>query len=802
MAHPPRRGGAAGRVPGAPVSARPRGWLVSPGDGGPPVRAGRIYFLPMLAAVAAVVGLLVAEFLRAPLPPGVDPGNWLSISYSYIGHPTAPIPANRPFFYAPLLFPFLGGLVSLTGSPPVAASAMAAILLAGYGLTVIHLARRFLRVGAYQLAFVGLALFSGTTLQMLFWGAYPNFLGFITMNEAILFFLLYVNRGRTIDAVAMFAAVGLTYLGDTLSFVILVVILATSVLYLLLLRQIRLSFLWDRRNVAGAVALGLLYEGYARITAAAGIAHPSYLNSNPPAYHIDEIGEIFSPLGHAPTLFPPGAALQLSPGLATLLLLLVPVAALAGLVVVRHLRPVFVEPRTVLPLAWISAAAAVPALGYLARVETDYTRFLYFLPLPFLLIVGLALEHGTEGWFAAVPRPSDHWPGAPPYAPGSARRALRDRRRRRERLAVGLVTIVLIGSFLTTTLPVAQAQERVNAGRGHDALFVAAARFVQGYPAAGNVLAPSTISRWLEALTGRNAITSGPVWLLFDPTQIVQTQEAYWAFCAVDTYTNGQVALSYSGFNTSVYDQAPLYSAYVDGIAFPVLRLLPGALTLTVLTPHGPRTYSAYGPGPPTLELTGSGGAIQYTTPVGSLVESASIGPGGSATIGLTVRPGPGIDVLSIGVALAKPADGDPGLDRTVITNLTDAGGPIVWTVRGSLGQYPAPEYVTTVVTPSEAATSEGVGSGGGVANWYGSFPDPAGRAPFQLELNLTTAHTSNPSRTLPDPISTAAFLAAHSIRFLVWPNAKYSAGELVYYEATFGFRPVYENAEWVVLVR
>src|SRR5262249_54379022 len=147
----------------------------------------------------------------------VDPGHWLSISYSYVGLPTAPDPTDRMLYYPPLMFPLLGFLVVATGNPLVAVDLFAVGLFVGYGLSVAYLARRYIRSGPLQVALVGLAIVSGTTIQMVFWGGYPNLLGFILMNIALVLLLRFVRSHESLDAAGFYTLLGLTYLAHDLS---------------------------------------------------------------------------------------------------------------------------------------------------------------------------------------------------------------------------------------------------------------------------------------------------------------------------------------------------------------------------------------------------------------------------------------------------------------------------------------------------------------------------------------------------------------------------------------------------------
>ena len=252
----------------------------------------------------------------------------------------------------------------------------------------------------------------------------------------------------------------------------------------------------------------------------------------------------------------------LAPDTATFLLLAVPLFLGAVLLLARRIRPSLVDHRTLIAVGWLSAAAVVPAIGYLARIQTDYVRFLYFLPLPLALLVLLAFESTVLARLPAASELTERPPA------GTAERGIEAPGRRRiaresAEFWTGItLAVILLLVFTNVTIPVAQASESSGASVGHDGNFVAAAMWLRHAPATGGVLTDSTVARWTEALSNRQTFTVGPVWLLFDPFQIVDTQEAYWALNSQFALTNGLTVLSYSGSNTTAFNQAPSYTVY------------------------------------------------------------------------------------------------------------------------------------------------------------------------------------------------------------------------------------------------
>jgi hypothetical protein len=793
--------------PPAPRTIAPGGPAEPPGpafhsghDAGHSSSTSRWYLLAAILVVAIAAVTVGFAFGEAPVPPGVDPGHWLSISYSYVGLPTAPDPTDRPFFYSPGLFPILGGLVVLTGNPLIAASATAVLLFLCYGLSVVHLARRFLVAGPLQVALAGLAAFSGTTIQMVFWGGYPNLLGFIVMNEALVFLIAFVRTSRERDGVVFFALLGLCYFSHDLSFAVLLTSVVTIALFLLLLGKIHWRFLIQRVTILGTVAVAGAIEGYSVLTSHLGIPHPSYFHSNPAAFMIDNVGELFAPLAHAPAFIPPGPLVDLPPLRTALLLASAPLVALIALWIAARIVRRRVDTPLVTAGAWLAAALAVPGIGYLAHVETDYTRFLYFLPLPFVLVLLLAVERAfflrPARTLAALPAPSARESRTRRSGPTVLRG-----RSRRTVVADLSVAAVLTVIFLTVTAPLAFANERAGTLIAHDQLFLNAVGWLKSSPDPGSVLTTSSAARWTEGLADRNSFDVGPVWLLFDPFQISDAQESYWALNSQYAITNNQVALSFSGFAAPVLSQAPTYTAYIDGVPFPVVRVVPGTLAVNATGITGNTTYDLDGAMPPTLDApVGGTDTATYQSQGASLVEVAEVLPDGSAAITFTVTPVPGESVHSLAFTLAAPPSDSTTLATDKYGGYQYSDGTLDWWVSGKLGQYPVRQNVTTTVNFSTDPSLSPAPALTGVRSVGLTFADPNGSRPFVVTLHLATPGASNPTKELPSALPTTSFLSANGIHFLLWRSTPDGWVELYYYEATFGFREVFTNAEWAIL--
>ncbi|MCI4330361.1 MAG: hypothetical protein L3K19_00740 [Thermoplasmata archaeon] len=767
--------------------------------------ASRWYLVPMLGMIAVVAAMAAVAYSRSPVPPGVDPGHWLSISYGYVGLPNAPDPTDQMLFYSPLLFPFLGGLVLLTGNPLVAADVFAIGLFVLYGLSVAHLARRFLVSGPLQVALVGLAVLSGPTIQMLFWGGYPNLLGFVLINEALIALLAFVRAGRTVDGALFYALLALTYLAHDLSFVVLMATVGMAGLYLLLLRRIHPRFLLRPVNLLGALGLALVVGGYSELTTRLGIGHADYVGANPSAYYIDQVGELFAPLAHAPLLAPAGPSVYLDPVATAVLLAVAPLVGLVALLGVQHAVPGRVDRRITIAAAWLAAALTVPGIGYLAHVDTDYTRFLYFLPLPFFLVTLAAVERAYVRELVPGPERSPPDPAVPGGSPARWVRPKLDRNRVNATAMAGFIVALALGMvFATVTVPVIEGNELASTATAHDVPFLQAMQWLKDNRTAGSVLTVPSTARWTEALTDRDAYTVGPVWLLFAPFQIVNAQEAYWALTSQEVLLNSQAGLSFSGFATPVMSQGPMYTAYAHGLPFPVVRLLPGSFEVNATGVNGTHTYGLSGGVLPSSGALGSRATnltVTYTCPVATVRESSSMSTDG-ALVRFTVVPDPGVVVNRFGLSISGPPSNSPTLNRDSMVATTFNGSNATFVVSGRLGQYPTPAEVDTTLRfdPAPRWVPPTVPTSG--ATWSASFSDPNGSSAFGVGVAFSSVGASYPSDGLPSSFSTLGFLDAQSIRFLLWPTHLAGSVETPYYESTFGFQPAYANSEWVILAR
>ncbi|HEV2449754.1 MAG TPA: hypothetical protein VGU43_05015, partial [Thermoplasmata archaeon] len=207
-------------------------------------------FAGSLALLIAALSLLEFLYAYSAVPPGVDPGHWITSGYGYVGHPVPPLAAiGSPYLYPPLAPLLIGGLYDFLGSPVTTALAAGAVLLTLFAVSLVVVARRFFWFAPAQIGFVGASLLCGTTLSMLFWGAYPNFLGFFFLDLLVVVLLEYARKPSKWFGFLLPVTLGAIYLTHTLVAAVAVVTVGAAGLLLLLGEGPR--YLWTRIWNAG-----------------------------------------------------------------------------------------------------------------------------------------------------------------------------------------------------------------------------------------------------------------------------------------------------------------------------------------------------------------------------------------------------------------------------------------------------------------------------------------------------------------------------------------------------------------------
>lgn len=763
-----------------------------------------IELLSALAIVLAAVAILEAAYSQSPVPPGVDPGDWLQRSFAFVGLPHPPVLAvGSPYLYPPLAFPFLGALVVATGSPLTAGFVFGGVLLAAYGLACIVLGWTFLRPGAARPLFVGLAVLNGTTLSMLFWGGYPNVFGFVFLALAFVGLLRFLRSPTLENGLFMYGMAGLTYLTHTLSFAMLIVGALGAIVLVATSRPTVVRSFFRPRALLSTLALIVPAGTYEVLSSVFHIAHPGYLYANPAALVLDNLGEMFQPLGGAPMFFPSGPTFVTSPSV-VLGILLVSAAALVVLVLYLDRRsPGWLTDPIRIAIGWLAATLVVPALGDLAHIGTDYTRFVYFLPLPISLLVALVFERIFAPGAAARPAAGAGAAGAKVGGRPASRRTARSSSRASGFLGVLFVVVVLL---TLVTLPVATTNETRDTGHSHDALFVAAADWLSTNPAPGSVLTTSQTARWIEAISDRGAFDPGPTWLLFEPWQVTNAELAYWALNGPRAITNNQVAFGFSSPTAQGPSDSPIYTPYVEGVPIPTVRIDPASLDLSYSQGATSGNVSLDSAGVPTWEATSAPNPtawVNYTTSVANVSEQVATSLGGGAGwVNFTVSPRGGANVSQFGFSLQGPPPNDPVVHGGFVNNITASGTMVRWNVSIGLGQLPGKQLIGSTTSISPSSTNLTINPAAIRNEASATFAPANPSRPFVVSVAFATPGTSNPATVLPPVMDTGGFLSAYDIGFALLPNASNFDAVISFLEGTYGFHLAFSNAEWQVLSR
>ncbi len=754
----------------------------------------------LLALFVAVV--VLQTYQLAPVPPGFDSADWTQRSYGFVGlaHPPAQA-VGSPYVYPPFIFPFLGLLVRLTQSPLYPGFIFAILMLLGFGATTIHLSRRFLVSGPAQLAFVAAALLNGTTLSMLYWGGYPNFMAFILFNEALVCLLGFLHTRRPGYAVAMWGFVALTYLDHTLTFVLLVASLSLGFLLVAASHRGVWPLVWNRGNLVGLAVLAATVGAYTEVTSLLSISHASYLYSNPAAYQLNNIGQIFTPLSSEPAFFPSGPALFLSVDESVGVLISAALVVLGALALTRRFLPRALTPPVLLASAWLVTCLVVPVAGWYAHVDTVYSRFLYFLPIPLALAAALLVDSWIELRRAATS--SRLAAGAEAPVEGSTPSGLPRRVVRlgwRVDAGLLLVVVLLVG---TVTVPTASHLEKVDTGLTHDQYFLQAMHALNGNPQPGSVLAAASVVRWTEALTTRGAYEVGPTWLLFFPWQIVNAQRTYFALNGEAAITNNQAAFSYSGLgDPGAVQSVPAYSVLYQGINFPVLRVLPSTINVTTINGSTTATHGVVTPGLSALQYPSAGGGAQllFTSPGVAVTESTALGSGGSGWLNFTANPSPGVDLSALSFSLEGFPLTSQLLNPSPVASAAVSGNSLYWNLSAGVGPLPDPVPINTVARMDPAPATSAINLTVASPTASLRFVDPVAGAPFTVSIEFQTTPTSNPAVRLPSVLNTTGYLAGYNIHFVMLPNRADYLPTAHQFTQAFGYRTFFVNSEWTIL--
>jgi hypothetical protein len=373
--------------------------------------------------------------------------------------------------------------------------------------------------------------------------------------------------------------------------------------------------------------------------------------------------------------------------------------------------------------------------------------------------------------------------------------------------------LVLVLILTTVTIPVALAAEKANTGTSHDSEFLAATSWLANNPQPGSVLTTQGAVRWTEALTDRGAFDIGPTWLLFEPWQIVNAEETYWALNSAYAFTNNLNVLAYAGFNlssASSLSENPMYGAYVEGIQFPLVRFsATGLSALATSVGSANATWVPAWPAGSTPVLSFPNGtsdaSVVYSTTDYTLFENGTVPSVGPSWVNLTVVPREGATVAALNVSLLAPSTGvsflhPPTSAGVSLVEPTSAAATLEWSDTSVLGQLPGAQSISSTIQVAPGPAQTDLSNSSQPNSAVMEFQNPAPTEPFTVTLAFSTAGTGNPAVTLPREMTGSSFLSVHNVHFLLVPNQVGFAQTENLYRQVYGFTVAFHNSEWVVL--
>ncbi|MGA8091177.1 MAG: hypothetical protein WB984_01585 [Thermoplasmata archaeon] len=746
-----------------------------------------------------------------PVVPGGDPGTWFATAYAFFNpnHPSQSV----PLAYPPVLFPLLGVTARLAGGPVAGAQVFAPVLYFVVGLSIFYLATRMLRSRLVALTVTSFVVLDPQLIQMLFWGAYPNLLGFVFLFMALAGIVVMgqgaVSRGALMFWIfALLAVLTHSLTGLLLAGTMVMVLLLTWPLPVRrsndgspLAEQgsadvpgnIRRGLFFSRGGSIGFVLFAVLVGGYYVVTALAQVPHPDYFVSNPLAFRVVGLGGFFH------SLFPGFNLLSLI----VVDLLAVSIIAILLLYSILFLyRPAWLTTPTIVLLSSGIIIALTPVVGWMFRIVSDYTRFGFFLIVPVALSFGYLID---RGWVSHQRNPPTSPPSAASPTSPLVKRWLYRTRHPRRAVTFAIVSIV-VGLFIVggITAPALGRLETTFTKVGHDQNFINALNTIDRSGVPGSILTVPGADKWARAISERNAYAPyTQATYLFYQSQILDSDLSYYALMSHYAITNGLVSATVRGITSGNVNGTPGYGVYVVGAYHPVLQVAGADLGVEMVNAVTGATYSARMNPLPTILLP--------STP-GSPLEIEFNGTG--VQVELFVTPTPGDPQLAIVFdAIATGADSVAALNIPLVPAVyTSAAvaltvaGQFNWRTWSSTGVQ-GPLTVGNVTPDSALTSTGGTQSPNAGANLSFRSPTVAGARVIGGQLTLWTPTASTLDNVLPSVLDTPQIWTELGVRFILMKNATYgpaqtvsSAGEIPYLETEFGATSVYTNPEWTVL--
>ncbi len=341
----------------------------------------RNYLLLSLILVFSFVYRVVL-MLRQTFPPGADIGLHNSIIHSIIQS------GNTNFLYnfyhmgggSSVTFPgyhiFVSYVILFTGMPDYVAHALTVSLFSSLIVLVAFLITRKVWNVSAAIIVAFLVAVSRFDIEMLMWGGYPNV---ITLMLIPLAFYLFLEKDRfsSVPFLIVTSLVsGAIFLTHSLSAVLFIAVTLLTVFFgVILARKInekRTALItWLLPLILGAVVIS------------------PFLIQVAPAY-----------LGSDASVFTGGVADIRQALLSTKLLpweIVVPLFVFVFLYFLfsKYYIGKFLSLPTILLVLWW-LIPTVLTQGYLVGLYTDYNRFLYFVILPVIMLIGLGLYHSAR----------------------------------------------------------------------------------------------------------------------------------------------------------------------------------------------------------------------------------------------------------------------------------------------------------------------------------------------------------------------------------------------------------------------
>ena len=341
----------------------------------------RNYLLLFLILVFSFIYRVVL-MLRETFPPGADIGLHNSIIHSMTQS------GNTNFLYnyyhmgggSSVTFPgyhiFVSYIVLFTGMPDYVAQAVAVSLFSSLIVIVAFLLTRKVWNVSAAIVVAFLVAVSRFDIEMVMWGGYPNVVTLMLIPLAFYLFLEKDKFSRLPFLVVTSLVCGAIFLTHSLSAVLFVAITLVTVFFgLILARKIgekRTSLLtWLLPLILGALVISPFLIQVA----------PAYLGSDAAAFTggVTDIRQALLSTKVLP------------------LDIVVPLFVFVFLIFVfsKYYVGKFLSVPTILLVLWWF----IPTLltqGYLVGLYTDYNRFLYYVILPVIMLIGLGLYHSAR----------------------------------------------------------------------------------------------------------------------------------------------------------------------------------------------------------------------------------------------------------------------------------------------------------------------------------------------------------------------------------------------------------------------